>query len=291
MGSDVAYVGNLLISGFLLGGLYSLITMGLFLAWSVVGLIYMHLGHLTILAAYIAFFIFELYGINPLFGFFIVCPILFGIGVFLQHTLIKRVVSKDFVTQMVLCFGIAIILEDLMVLLWGRELKNIPLFIGESFKFSGLFVSKTLLIIAAVAFTTIFLLWLLMNKTMFGKSIRAVADNREVSRLLGIDTERLYLKLGGLVGAVVAVVGCLIALYPFSASGHSTWGYVFTSFVVMALGGLGSFKGIIIAGIALGIIQNMSTLIIPSGFSTAMGFILLVVMLLVKPEGLFGEKT
>jgi len=288
---DVAYVGNLVISGILLGGLYSLITMGLFLAWSVVGLIYMHLGHLMILAAYIAFFIFKLYGISPLISFFIVCPILFGISAFLQHTLIKRVVSQSFVTQMVLCFGIAIILEDLMVLLWGRETKNIPLFVGESFKFSGLFVSKTLLIIAAVAFTAILLLWLLMSKTMFGKSVRAVADNREVARLMGIDTERLYLKLGGLVGAVVAVAGCLIALYPFSASGSGTWAYVFTSFVVMALGGLGSFKGVIIAGIALGIIQNTSILIVPSGFSTAMGFILLIVMLLVKPEGLFGEKT
>lgn len=283
-------IAQIVVNGVLLGGLYACIAIGFSIIWGVMNLINLAHGSMIVLGAFITFFLSTQTGIDP----FLTLPVagisLFCLGYVLQRSAINLLVRASVFMTLIFTFGLDMLLINIFVLLFTADLRSVPLtYAQQTISILGLTFPLGRLIVFAVAIAlTVSLSWFL-NRTRTGRAIQATSFDREAAALSGIDIDRIY-ALTFAIGAMMAgMAGSLIAvIYSFSpVSGES---FTMKSFVIVVLGGLGSVPGAIIGGIILGVVENLASYILDSGYRDAVGFGLLVLILVARPRGLVGKR-
>jgi len=281
-------VGQVVLSGLLGGALYALVALGLALIFGVMRVINIAHGPLLMLGAYTTYFLFHQLGVNPYLSLAISMPVLFVLGAVLQRTLVHRVVDAPELSSLLLTFGISIALVNLAQLGFTSDLRSIE-FIGGSWMFGPIALAKSRAIAFAFAAAITAGAFLFLQKTRLGKAIRATSQSREVAMVCGIDVGRIHLITFGLATALAAAGGTLISvIVAIQPEMGQVW--TFKSFLVIVLGGAGNYPGALVGGMLLGLIEQMSSLFLTTQLSEAVAYVLLVVVLLIRPSGILGGR-
>jgi len=283
-----AMLGQVVVSGILAGALYAMVALGLALIFGVMRVINIAHGPLLMLGAYTTFFLYQALGLNPYLSVPITMLVLFALGALLQRTLVFRVVDAPELSSLLLTFGISIALVNLAQLAFTSNLRAIEYATG-SYTLGPLAFSKSRLIAFAVAAALTGLAFLFLQRTRLGKAIRATSQSREVAMVCGVDVRRIHLITFGvaaaLAGAGGALVSVIVAIQPEMGQ---IW--TFKSFLVIVLGGAGNYPGALLGGVLLGLVEQIASLFLTTQLSEAVAYILLVVILLIRPTGLLGGR-
>jgi len=283
-----AMVGQVIISGVLAGALYAMVALGLALIYGVMRVINIAHGPLLMLGAYTTFFLYSAFGLNPYLSIPVTMAVLFLVGVGLQRTLVFRVVDAPELSSLLLTFGVSIALVNLAQLAFTSDLRAVEYLTG-SFPLGPFAVSKTRFVAFLFAAGVTALAFLFLQRTRLGKAIRATSQHREVAMVCGIDVQRIHLITFGLATALAAAGGALLAvIVAIQPEMGQIW--TFKSFLVIVLGGAGNYPGALLGGMLLGLIEQGASLFLTTQLSEVVAYLLLVVVLLVRPTGLLGGR-
>ncbi len=283
-----AMVGQVVISGILAGALYAMVALGLALIYGVMRVINIAHGPLLMLGAYTTFFLYSAFGLNPYLSIPVTMAVLFLVGVGLQRTLVFRVVDAPELSSLLLTFGVSIALVNLAQLAFTSDLRAVEYLTG-SLPLGPFAVSKTRLVAFVFAAAVTALAFLFLQRTRLGKAIRATSQHREVAMVCGIDVQRVHLITFGLATALAAAGGALLAvIVAIQPEMGQIW--TFKSFLVIVLGGAGNYPGALLGGMLLGLVEQGASLFLTTQLSEVVAYLLLVVVLLVRPTGLLGGR-
>lgn len=288
MSPDIIFAG--VVNGLMAGGVYVLVATGLTLIYGVLHIINFAHGALLMLGLYAVYFLNTRLGVDPYVALLIVPPAMFALGYALQRGIIGRASHGRDENILLVTLGLSIVIENL-ALFWFRSDTRIidTPYSFETVEIFGAFMPLPKLFAFAGAVVAAALFWLLMRRTDLGRAIRALAKERKGAQLVGIDVEHVYAMSFGLGVACLGVAACLLlpAYYVSPFVGH---GFVLIAFTIVVLGGMGSVPGSIVASLLLGVIESFGAVYISYGYRDAFGLGLLILFLLFRPQGLFGEK-
>ncbi len=282
---------QVILNGILLGGFYALVTLGLNLIFGVMDITNFAHGDLIMLAAYFSFWAAKLFGIDPVMFIPVNAAIMFIVGLIFYRVALKPVLRAPAYNQIALTFGFSIFLQSLALVLWTSDMRQVEVpYASEVFQLGPISVGLGKLIAFGIAlgFTLGFLLFL--ERTKLGGAMRSVSQDPMAASLMGIDVNRIYLLTSGIASLLAGVAGSLVTLNlyinPF-IGGDLT----LKAFGVVILGGMGSYLGMIIASIILGLAESFVGAFLPLGGSLAPGiaFAVIVAVLAIRPTGLFGK--
>jgi branched-chain amino acid transport system permease protein len=301
-----------LVSGLVIGAIYGLMCVGLSLIFGIMRVINFAQGDFMMLGMYAAYFAFLSFGVHATFGNIIgpyvavvvTFPLLFAFGWIVHRVLIRQVTGirtaamegEGHYAQLVLTLGIALVLQNGAMILFGSELVSVrtPL-AGQAWLLGPLwedtiliFLNKARIVAAVISVGLIIVLWLLITRTRLGKSLRAAADNPEASTYMGIDVDHSHRIAFALGTAITAAAGGLLATnYPF----HPFVGleYVIIMYAGVVLGGIGSVLGAFWGGMAIGLIQQLSIIVLPTQLQNATIFVVFLLIVIARPQGFFGR--
>ena len=286
-------LAELLIAAVLLAGLYATMAYGLGLIYGVLRVVNLAHGGLIMAGAYGGWWLHDSFGIDPYLGLLPVSAVAFLFGMGMYRALVYRLPrgAAGGVQSLLLLFGVWLILRNAAYLLFtGNDQTVRTSYSTRALVLSDASVSVNRLAVFGIALAMLVGLHLLLRHTYVGKAIRALAQNPDSCTLVGIPIERIYALTFGIGSALAAAAGLLGAtLFPFNPSFGSA--ELLKSFVVVVLGGLGSIAGTAIAALILAVVEVFSILAIPSYLTAAVGFVLLVLVLVIRPGGLFGQRV
>ncbi|PZQ78323.1 MAG: branched-chain amino acid ABC transporter permease [Variovorax paradoxus] len=282
---------DVLLTGATLGGLYALVAMGLTLQYGVARIMNLSYGEFLIAAAFIAWLVSKL-GLSPLWGLLLAIPLGFGVQWLVYRVLMVPLVKRTGagpqleVDSILATFGLLFIVQGLMLLQFTGNYHSYS-YLAEPVQILGGTVAANRLLVLCVAAAAAAGLFLLLNRTRVGTSVRAVAVSPQFAPLVGINVRQRAAQAYGLGGALVAVCGVLVSMFlPFSA----TMGIMFTmkALIVVIMGGVGNLMGALVAGLLLGFAETIVASIEPA-LILAVNYGLFLLVLLVRPTGLFGS--
>jgi len=281
-----------LINGLMLGASYSLVAIGYTLIFGVLNLLYFSHGEVFMVGAFIGLFLVSYAGTNiyvALLGAMIVCAILGALTFFVA----VRPVPKDRpLAPLISTIGLTIILQNLAIYVFGGQQFSFPETIHQALYHIGpVTVSSVQLFILGVAIALMVALWLFIERTKLGRAMRAVAENHETAALLGVNVNRVVLITFIIGSGIAGVAGVLDGLKNSSVSPFMGLGAAVKGLIVMLLGGLGNVPGAMIAGLLLGTIEILSAAYIGTTERDFFSFLILILILLYRPTGLFGTRT
>jgi branched-chain amino acid transport system permease protein len=276
-----------LITGILMAGIYALVGIGLTLIFGVVRIVNFAHGEFVMLGMYLTFWLWKLWGIDPYLSLFITMPVLFCFGVLVQRVLFQPILRAPDLAQIFMTVGLSVIL-DLALLMFGVPLRQAG-YAEWAWRVGGVTIPVTRLGAFLGALLLAGLLILFLTKTDVGKALRAVAQDREVSMLLGINPQRMYLLAVGLGAALAGGAGALIVpfFYVFPTVGVV---FVLIAFVVVILGTLGSVEGAMLAALIVGVAESLGILFAGADLGLVVVFTILFVALILRPSGLMGVR-
>lgn len=279
---------NSLTDGFLLGFVYGLAAMGLSLIWGVMQVINLAHGAVITTGMLATYLLFVNLGVNPYLGMVLVAGLGLGFGLVIYATAVHRVISAPHLSSLLATFAVNMIILGVFNAVFGGDQNNVDYTLGSlSFGFLNVTYSRLLAGLGAVLFTVFLYLFLYFTRT--GKAIRAVANNREAAELMGIPSALVLALSFGLGSLLAAVAGSLIAtIFPFTI--FSGGPFELKSFVICVLGGLGNPLGALLGGLALGLLEGLIPIWMPTSWVPVVEFGLFVMVLVVKPTGLLGAK-
>ena len=284
---------DLAISAVLLAGLYATMAYGLGLIYGVLRVVNLNHGGMIMAGAYAGWWLHESLGLDPYLALPLVFAAAFGVGMLTYGVLVSRLPRGPAggVQSLLLLFGVWLILRNGAYLLFtGNDQTLRTSYSTSALPLLGGHLSVNRLAVFGVALLTLLGLHLLLTRTYLGKAIRAVAQNQQSCTLVGIPVEQVYRLTFGLGSALAAMAGLLGAtLFSFNPSFGSS--ELLKSFVVVVLGGLGSVPGTALAALVLASVEVFAILVLPSYLTSAVGFVLLVLVLVARPGGLFGQRV
>lgn len=289
----MAHLLDLLVSAVLLAGLYATMAYGLGLIYGVLRIVNLNHGGMIMAGAYAGFWMHSELGIDPYLALVPVTLAAFGVGWLMYAVLVKRLPrgAAGGVQSLLLLFGVWLLLRNAAYLLFtGNDQTVRTAYSTRALPLFGAFVSVNRLAVFGVALLALLILHILLTRTYAGKAIRAVAQNPDSCTLVGIPVERVYALTFALGTALASLAGLLGAtLFSFNPGFGST--ELLKSFVVVVLGGLGSVAGTAIAALVLALVEVFAILVLPAYLTSAVGFALLVLVLVLRPGGLFGQRV
>ena len=282
--------GSALISGLVIGGFYSLVGAGLNLIFGVIKIINFAQGAMLSIGAYLTYWFVITTKVDPYFALPFVVLVMAFFGFFIQKVLINPVLSQERTSQLLITFGIALAIQNTTLALWGPDHRFVTTFASDkTFDIAGIRVADTAAIALLGALIILSSLFLFLSRTRLGTAIRAVAQQSDSALLSGIDVKRIYsiaFAIGaGLVGFASVLIVPIYDVYPLVGE---RFGII--AFIVVVLGGLGNIQGAAIAGVFLGVVQNLFAVYISDDLSTAVLFLMFLATLLFRPQGLFVRK-
>jgi branched-chain amino acid transport system permease protein len=284
-----AMVGQVVVSGLLAGSIYAMVALGLGLIFGVMRVLNVAHGPLMMLGAYTTFWLFQRFGLNPYLSVLVSMPLLFLVGLVLQRFLVRRVVDAPELSSLLLTFGVSIALVNLAQLAFTSDLRSVEYLTG-SFVVGPFAFSKPRLAACAFAIAITAASFVFLRLTRLGKAIRAVSQSREVAQVCGIDVQRIHLLAFGLGSALAAAGGSLVAVM-VAIQPEMGQVYTFKSFLVIVLGGAGNYPGALLGGLLLGLVEQLSSLFLTAQVNEAVAYVLLVLVLLIRPTGLLKGRV
>ncbi len=289
------------VSGILVGGVLSLVAMGLTLIFGVLDIINFAHGALMTVGMYITFVVFDRYGIDPYLSILITVPALFLFGLLVQRLIMHPARDAPAHNQLLLTLGLAILIQNVLLITftgtprsirldYGRGLTSFgPFEIDFPIRFLGTVITMPKLAAFVFALLLALALYLVLQRTDLGKAIRATAQDRQGAALVGIDVNRINLITFGLGTACVGAAASLVLPFLFvdPVAGNT---FNITAFVIVVLGGMGSVPGALLGGLLIGLTQEMSVVFLPSSTKLLGVFLVFVLVLLFRPQGLLGSK-
>ncbi len=287
--AGLADLSTPLMMGILLGGLYTLIALGLSLVFGVMKLINVAHGDLVIFGSYFAYTAMTVLGIDPILSLVIGMPLLFVIGFGIQKYLMSRAFEISLEAPLIIAFGISLILQNLEQILWSPLSRGLTTsYALESFSVGELHVPLVYLLDFIAGLAVMLLLREFLRRTYLGKAINAASQDRRAAQLMGINTNRIYAFAFGIAMATAAIAGVFLGLtFPFTpVSGVS---FLIIAFGVVILGGLGSVLGTFIGGMILGLAQTLGGYFLGAAAQMLIVYIMVLVVLGIRPQGIFGR--
>ncbi len=284
---------QILVSGVLLGGIYALASLGLGLSWGIVHVINFAHGEWILLSMYASYWLVNLFGVDPLLLIPLSALIGAGIGVFTQKFLVETTERGGALATILSTFGLSLTIIGTSQLLWKSYARTIPnRYIEMVIKVGVIRISGAHFVSFLVAIALITSIYILFKKTLTGKAILASSEifgDAEVALLMGVNVKRIKLLTMALAGISAGIAGNLIATFYYI---HPYIGMLWCilAFVVVVLAGLGSLKGIIIAGVIVGILECLGSLIIGTAYSYILVFLAFILTLYLRPRGLMGRR-
>lgn len=290
-GKSPQLVTQAIVTGILLGGVYALVSVGLTLIFGVLGIVNFAHGTLLTVAMYLAYVLVTSAGLNVYLATAIVVPVLFALGYGIQALLLNRLMRPGHTHgQLLVTLGLSLVLANVLLLIFGGFEKTIEPPVGGNLRIAGAIAPAPRVIAFAGAILVAIALTLVLRRTRLGLTIRAVAAHPQGAQIVGVDVRRVFALTFGLGTAAVGAAGGLIL--PFLAITPST-GEQFTilAFVIVVLGGLGSVRGAILGGLVVGLVQTVGGLYLPGTRALLLVFAVFVLVLLFRPQGLFGGSS
>ena len=281
---------NLFIAAVLLAGVYAAMSVGMTIIYGVMKIVNLAHAGFLMLGAYFVDEAYERFHIDPLLGVLLAFPVFFFLGMGVHWLLVRRIATSDqpTLTSLLLLFGVWLVLQNLGYLIWGNSDRAIltPRTLS-SLEIGPISFPTVRLVVFGAAVVSLVVLEFVLHKTWFGRSVRALMQNNEAGQIVGVNVQRTAQVAFGVGIAFAGAAGGLLAmLYSFSPDFGAT--FQLRAFVIIVLGGLESFGGVAIGALILALAETFCILVLPASYQPAIAFSLLVVALIVLPEGVAG---
>ena len=281
----------MVIAGVLTGLVYGLMALGLSVIFGVVRVVNFAHGEMMTVAMYAATALFATFKLDPFLAVLPVAAVFFLLGYALQAGIINPFITRPEHSQFMLLVAVAIILVNALLIVFGPDARNVQVdYQLESYELGKLLIDKARVFAAALAVVAALLLFSFFRFTLTGKAIRACADNYLGARVVGLNVKHLYALTFGLGSACVAVAGCALVLLVDVTPGLGPY-YTLLAFVIVIVGGLGSMGGALLGGVLIGVSEAVAGLFIAPSAKSMFSFGLLILVLLLRPQGLLGKKA
>jgi branched-chain amino acid transport system permease protein len=277
-------------NGLLLGAIYAAVGVGFSLTWGVLNIINIAHGAMVMLGAYITWWLFTRAGLDPFLSIPVSMLAMFALGYVLQRYLINRVIPYGVFMTLVLTFGISLFLIDLALILFTGDYRSVtPAYAGAGVDLGGVILPYQRLGVFAVSLLLVGGLNAVLSYTKLGRAIRATALNRQAAQLVGVDILAIYAVTFGIGAAMAGAAGSMLATtQTISPVMGNT--FIGKSFIIATLGGLGTVQGALIGGLVLGLVESIGSAIIGPSYQLAIGYAILVLVLIFRPEGIAGRQ-
>jgi len=282
---------NVVIAGVLTGLVYGLMALGLSVIFGVVRVVNFAHGEMMTVAMYAATALFAAFRLDPFLAVLPVAAAFFLLGYALQAGIINPFITRPEHSQFMLLVALAIILVNALLILFGPDARNVQVdYQLESYELGKLLVDKARVFAAGLAVVAALLLFSFFRFTLTGKAIRACADNYLGAKVVGLNVKHLYALTFGVGSACVAVAGCALVLLVDVTPGLGPY-YTLLAFVIVIVGGLGSMGGALLGGVLIGVSEAVAGLLIAPSAKSMFSFGLLILVLLLRPQGLLGKRA
>ena len=277
------------INGLIVGGAYALIGIGLTLILGIMNVVNFAHGEMYMLGAYFLYTFFALLHINFCLSILLAIAAVMVIGFACEKAILKPLRKRSVDTVMLAMIGVSLLFQNMAMLAWTAVPQSIKdPFPHDAIIVGGLYFIPQRILVIVIAFFFVVLTHLLLKKTKLGKAMRATFLDRETASLMGINSDHIYsftFVLGaGLASASGALLGPIFTVHPYVGNLANL-----KAFTIVIFGGLGSFTGAITAGLLLGVFESLGAGYVSSGYQHAVGFLMLILILIIKPKGLFGK--
>lgn len=279
------------LNGLLTGAVYALVALGLTLIYGVLHIINFAHGALLSAALFAAFFAWQKLGLDPYLAAFVLAPVFFALGYLLQRCIIGPASHGDDRNMLLVTLGLAVLIENALLYEFHADTRTIDLAYGfKTIDLGFTFLAVPRVISFVAVFVVALVLWLIMRLTDTGKAIRAVAREKLGAELAGIDVAHIYAMTFGLGTACVAIAACLLipTYYANPSAGNA---FVLIAFTIVVLGGMGSVPGALIGGLVIGVVESLGGFFFGESLGEVGIFLIFIVVLLVRPRGLFGASA
>ena len=275
-----------IINGILLGGLFAVLGVGMTIIFGIVKLTNLAHGEFVILGAFCSTLLMEALNVDPILTLIITIPLMFIIGMVLQSVLINRVMLRGSEPALLVTFGLSIILQDAMLLLFTADARKMNVsYTNSTISLpGGLYIPVLDLVLLIISLITILVLTLFLRRTYMGRAIRDTSDDTVAAALMGVSIKKSYAVAMGIAMATAAVAGLCVGMrwtfYP-SSGGE----YLLRAFGVVVIGGMGSIPGALVGGLVFGLAQVIGG----ANYGLLASYVVLIIMLAVRPQGLFSK--
>ena len=278
-----------LLDGIMVGAIFALAAYGMALVWGVMNIINVAQGEFVILGGYITFAVFKA-GIHPVLGMPVSFFVLFILGYLIYRLIIFRVVDKDMFISILATFGISIMIQQIMNMIFGSQVETALSGFGTVFLFNG---NITIALIKLFSFVVCIIgalsIIYFMKVSKMGRAIRATAQNARAARILGVDTEKVYAYTYALNAAICGLAGSLVAM-TYTLHPYIGLPYTVRSFMIVIVAGIGNIPGVLASGLGLGAVEEFSSYLIGTEFRIGIVFLLLVVILVYRSKRLAKKR-
>ncbi|MGP8329695.1 MAG: branched-chain amino acid ABC transporter permease [Methanosarcinaceae archaeon] len=287
--TEITTLIQVFIWGLTAGCIYILMAVGLNMIFGVMKVVNFAHGEIMMLGAFTSFWVYHYTGLNPYFIMFISMLIVGIFGVIIERYGFRKVQGTGKLNEIFLSLGLIYILQNAAVKLWTDDIRKINSpFNSMTLDLGMLNITYDRLIAIGITALILISLYLFLTKTDVGRALRATSQNHEAAMLMGVNVNHMYMLSFGIGSALAAAAGTVAAiLTPFNPYMGTMPGIM--AFTVIIIGGLGSIPGAVIAGLMLGLVQNFTIFYFGGAWKEAVAFVLLIIVLIIKPTGLFGE--
>ncbi len=286
----VDLVINVVIAGVLTGLVYGLMALGLSVIFGVVRVVNFAHGEMMTIAMYAAVMLFATFRLDPFLAMLPVAVAFFAFGYAMQAGFINPFITRPEHSQFMLLVAVAIIMVNALLMIFGPDARNVQNdYQLESYEIGRILIDKARLYAAGAALVATAALFAFFRMTLTGKAIRACADNHVGALVVGLNVKHLYALTFGLGSACLAVAGCAMVLLVEVTPGLGPY-YTLLAFVIVIVGGLGSMTGALAGGVLIGVSEALAGLFITPSAKSMVSFGLLILVLLLRPQGLLGKK-
>ena len=271
---------ELLLNGIMIGAIFALAAYGLALVWGVMNVKNLAQGELVIMGGYVAYYMYS-QGINPLFALPVAIVFMFGFGWVMYYLIIRHIVGRDLFTTLLATFGMGIVIQQVLNLIFGPEVQTARSGLGTIVILGNVTIQEIRIVSLIIAGVLALAVVLFMKKSRMGQAIRATAQDPRAARVMGINTDRVYAFTFSLNSAICGAAGVLIGMIwiiqPFYGIPHSI-----RSFVIVVAAGLGNLPGVIVSALGLGVLEQYGGFVLGAEYQQAVVVGMLVVVLVIR---------